>query len=140
MTPLDVLSQAVGECQRFRYIPDPQREGREIDYWETPAEVEAKGGADCDGLSVWTIAHAYKLGWESNQRLTLRLVVGTVQVDMQARGHAWVELEDGDQRWWGDPTWFEGPWPIQQFTGRQPLYAFTYDGLLFSEKRAYTRG
>jgi len=100
------LQHRIYEARSFHYYADP--EGKDIveslalDRWETPAEVEERGGADCDGLSVWCLIRACE---RSSGGGEWALVAGRVKQHGQWLGHAWVELVDDESRWWADPTW-----------------------------------
>lgn len=116
MTPQDALDQAITErMARFRYIAGEP--GGRLDYWDQPAEVEARGGADCDGLTIWCL-------WRASQLCPAGcywFVRGTVQ----GQGHAWAEIRmAGQARIWADPTggrhcttpeWFEAWCPVKGY-------------------------
>lgn len=146
----DVFAGKIRECKRrWRYIPDA--EGRTPlerllnDVWETPEEVEARGGADCDGLSVWALVRAYEsvLGVVGPTDLLgeWALVAGEVSQQRAWLGHAWCELilPDG-ARLWGDPTWGWPPTsPAQQGYGstRRPKWRWAFTGTIFAGQEGY---
>ncbi len=124
MSPQEALDQAVREAKRrFQYIPDAP--GADRDIWETPKEVEQKGGADCDGLGVWAVARAMQLA-PSDQYWWVR---GTVN----GMGHAWAELRNPDgTRLWADPTWGLTTERPGWYSNRVPLKAYRWMGDIFS--------
>ena len=105
MNPVAALQNKVFSARSFHYLPDPEGadvvQSMMLDRWETPAEVEARGGADCDGLSVWACVR----GWEMAHEGSWYLVAGRTKQRQQWIGHAWVELIHEEVRLWADPTW-----------------------------------
>ena len=129
MTQLDALRQAVLECQQFPY----RAEQPGSDLWQSPKETEHYGNGDCEDAAVWTIART----WALVEGAELCLVAGVLAGGV---GPAWVELVDGAETWWADPTpgWGALVHPPGWFQGRTPRFAYRWNGSLFLDKFAYT--
>lgn len=146
MTPREALRQRVLGARRFRYIPDPSgadyAEALANDRWETANEVEARGGADCDGLAVHCVVRAYDDVLMTGAPLgTWALVAGEVLQRGTWRGHMWVEWRDDESTLWCDPTWGwlpDRPEALGYAGNRKPIMRYLYDGIIFSRAEAYT--
>lgn len=69
--------------KRFsRYIPDQKGE----DLWQTPLETSARGGGDCEDLSVFLADRFLFIGGDP------KIVVGRVS-SQPGKRHVWVELD-----------------------------------------------
>ena len=77
--------------QAFGYASD-QDEWGVADYWETPAEVAARGATDCEGFAIFKLWLARIAGIDDGH---IALYVGQMPGGVQ---HAvlWVQAEDGD--------------------------------------------
>lgn len=136
------LTRAVEEARAFAYIPDPEGlnplDAMLKDHWETAQEVEAAGGADCDGQSIWACLRACAL---AEGRGTWRILVGRVKVQGAWLGHMWVEvIDEGGRRWWADPTWHLMPADPSAMgfpALRQPVEGYRFDGVIFDGPIGY---
>ena len=140
MSPLAALQNKIYSARSLAYIPDPEGkdfiEALALDRWETAAEVEARGGADCDGLSAWAIQRGYELSREGEWAL----VAGRVKQRGQWAGHAWVELIHEGTRYWADPTWGwlpKRPDAHGYPESRRPVHRWVYDGVIFARQETF---
>ena len=137
------LMDACLAIRAYRYLPDTVTtlDGMvvPVDIWDTLAEFEARQGGDCDGHACWTI-----------ERAALRapgpfyFVAGEVLVRGTWNGHAWVELDEPDERLWADPTWGHGPQSPRALgypATRRPWKRWRYAGEgLFDREEDYVMG
>jgi hypothetical protein len=124
MTPSEALDAAITASHaRFRYLADAPT----LDAWDTVAEMDARGGGDCDGWSLWCLAHAAARVPAPG---AYWFVVGTVVRDGETLGHAWVEIRDGADRQWADPTWGMACRGVAWYSDRVPQRAYPMDGEL----------
>lgn len=150
MTARETLDEYVDEARRFRYrvdsdSPDPLVQAFS-DIWDTSREVEERGAADCDGLSLRTIDRAHDAtvhdhGISGNSIGTRYAVAGLVRQRGRWVGHMWVALEDGGQTWWADPTWHlrcGSPAALGYPDTRFPVARWTHQGGgLFDDQQDY---
>jgi len=127
VTPRAALQAALDWCAQFRYVPE------RAEFWDTARDLERNLGADCDGFAVACIQQAHEAADEPKP--TFYLIVGRVPQG----GHAWVEMEAARERLWADPTpeWPKEIQPPSWWAGRSPMYAYRFDGVIFSERYAY---
>lgn len=102
-----ILDRYISDARRFRYLADADGPDPLIrllnDEWDTAQEVEARGGADCDGFSLWTIERAAAA--IADPAAHLYAVAGLVRQSGRWLGHMWVGVEADGETSWCDPTW-----------------------------------
>ena len=93
--------------RRLRFISDPQRR----DVWQAPLTTIARGGGDCEDLSIMALSLLLALGGYGV------IVVGVMFSNAGPIGHAWLEG-------WDSAGWFhcEATTTVIERFGRPPAY------------------